>query len=387
MKPRILGYVMARNEWPVLGLAITHALLEHVDHVLVLDHASTDGTREGLRQLLLRWPARVSVLRLDDGQFFQEATTALMMHVAFAATYDWVYVFDADEFLLTPTGRGLADVLADVAPEVDSVRYDIHQWVAPADMDETSLDHFERITQRALPNIFVDSAGELLADDIEHGDINFFDAPFSSKVVVRGHHGHTVLAGAHGLRLERDAIEMHLSPKIIRGAHLPLLSRGRLSMKCNQGQVLIAQGFPPDHGWHNQMLRRIQLNGRLDDFWANHSVPSAWATPSGATPRTVEDLSLTVTIGQAIHHFARFGPGGLAPTSPTQDQYDRIPIGPVVEAIRCVQAQRDDAVAQRDDAVAQRDDAVAALGANERSRKWRAAAWYRRFRPKYGAGH
>ena len=49
--PRILGVVMARDEWPMVALAITHALSGHVEHVAVLDHASTDASRTGLERL------------------------------------------------------------------------------------------------------------------------------------------------------------------------------------------------------------------------------------------------------------------------------------------------------------------------------------------------
>ena len=47
-EPRILGYVMSRDEWPTARPAVTHALSNHVDHVLVLDHASSDETQARL---------------------------------------------------------------------------------------------------------------------------------------------------------------------------------------------------------------------------------------------------------------------------------------------------------------------------------------------------
>ena len=101
-KPRILGYVMARNEWPLLGLSVMHALNSGIDRVAVIDHCSDDATREGLRALKSFYSEKIFVYRLDDPRYLQEATTALVMALVDADSYDWVYVFDADEFVLSP---------------------------------------------------------------------------------------------------------------------------------------------------------------------------------------------------------------------------------------------------------------------------------------------
>ena len=128
---RIVGYVMARDEWPLLALAITHALMNHVDHVLVLDHDSGEETQAGLERLAGDWPGGVTVVRLEDPDYYQEAATTLMSCVGGFVSYDWVYVFDADEFLLTPPGSGLGDVLAEVPSDVDLVRYPGPQLGSP----------------------------------------------------------------------------------------------------------------------------------------------------------------------------------------------------------------------------------------------------------------
>ena len=106
-RTRVLGCVMARDEWPLLGLAVDHALHGHVDHVVVVDHGSTDGTRSGLLGLQTQQPDRITLVRLDDTAFTQEAVTALMVAVGSGVPADWIYVFDADEFIL-PEGGAFA---------------------------------------------------------------------------------------------------------------------------------------------------------------------------------------------------------------------------------------------------------------------------------------
>ena len=97
---RILGYVMARNEWPLLGAAIIHALSIGVDNVIVLDHCSNDGSSRHLKGIQDAFPNRVSVLRLNGEDYFQEATTSVVGALHGAQDFDWIYVFDADGFLL-----------------------------------------------------------------------------------------------------------------------------------------------------------------------------------------------------------------------------------------------------------------------------------------------
>ena len=174
---RVLGCVMARDEWPLLGLAIEHALAGHVEHVVVLDHASTDGSRVGLNALRECRPGQLTVIRLEDPYFNQEAATALLIKAGPSVVYDWVYVFDADEFILPGNGRRLGAVLDEADAKVDAVRYEIHNWVTPRDFDGHDIEGYPAIRTRAIPNIFTETGLET-PDGIERGYVNFFDAPF-----------------------------------------------------------------------------------------------------------------------------------------------------------------------------------------------------------------
>ena len=411
--PRILGVVMARDEWPMVALAITHALSGHVEHVAVLDHASTDASRTGLERLQQEWPGRITVFWLDDPGFLQEAATNLIVRLGRAWEYDWVYVFDADEFVLTPAGLALPAVLADVAVDVDVVRYEVHNWVAPTSFDESQLRAYREIRQRAVPNVFVDVPGELLADEIEHGSMNFFDVPFASKVIVRGRATAWIGAGAHGVRLARDVHETVLMPSRLRAGHLPLVSRARLHRKARQGQALIDAGFSPRHGWQSRMFRNLELSGRLDGFWAAHSIAEPLGEVPGATPTTERDDALAEALERSLRGLDDAVHASL-PAERTDCDRGHVPLGAAVAAVHVLQvscdavaaerhaemavlaAERDAAVAvsevltsERDAAAAasdarsvERDDALAQLHAIQTSRIWRSSAGYRRWRSR-----
>lgn len=290
MTIRVLGYVMARNEWPLLGLAITHGFHCGLDHIVVVDHASTDETHSELKHLQARWPRRLTVIRLELDQFLQEQTTRVVMSFVGANEYDWVYVFDADEFALTSGYVTLVDLLMTVTPEVDALRYELLPWVSPYDMNDLDLTQYSRIRKRAIPCIFLDQPATIISEQIQNGHINFFDLPFPSKVIVRGKYAHKLNSGAHQISdAPSNIIEQKLQTETLCVGHICLLSRRRIKLKSAQGKFLIDANFPPSHGWQCQMIYHLDVAGQLEFFWRNHS------TQASANPNTFPFALNTVT--------------------------------------------------------------------------------------------
>jgi hypothetical protein len=296
----IHGVVMARDEWPLLELSITHALLHNVDRVWVIDHGSVDGTAEGLRRLGMVWGTRLTSIRLDGIPFFQEAITSVLLEVVNPCPEDWVYVFDADEFAITPSAASLRDILTELKPEHECVRYQVDNWVAPELFDDTDFEQYEGLQYRALPNLFLELGSELTSDEIQHGTISFFDVPFPTKVIFRGGMSGWLAAGSHAIKSFLPVHEVSVSPDQFRVAHFPLLSRERLRLKVRQGRDLIAQGFPRVHGWQSQMLARMDSNGRLDDFWIRHSVGPAADVDDSGCPVIIRDDAFSRAIAPTL---------------------------------------------------------------------------------------
>jgi len=108
---RTVGLVQASNEWPLLALSISHALMYHVDEVYLLNHSSTDGTYEGTKRLQQLWPGRLHVVEYHDNHFWQEACLSALIEVSQRSSPEWIYVFDADEFMIVQRGRSLREIL------------------------------------------------------------------------------------------------------------------------------------------------------------------------------------------------------------------------------------------------------------------------------------
>lgn len=107
---RVVGIARVKDEADILPHTVRR-MLGQVDHVIVQDNASRDGTRELLAELATA-DERVTVL--DDpevGYWQSEKMSALAQRAAAEHAADWVVPFDADEVWYSPFGR-IADVLA-----------------------------------------------------------------------------------------------------------------------------------------------------------------------------------------------------------------------------------------------------------------------------------
>ena len=270
--PRVVGLLAVRDEWPLAAVALVHALLHHVDAVVVLDHASRDATPAGLA--LLKASAlgeRIQLLHLDSEAFRQEAFMNAMVEVSQAWAPDWIYPFDADEFLLAP--GGLKALLASLPEQLLAVHYPLENWISTPDFDDSDLDGYLNLQIRSLPDLAMPPVMEpSMVQAIAEGQTNYFRRPFGGKVIFRNTTTAWLEAGSHSLRpfLRSQSLLAHRTH--LRGAHVPLLSRVRLNRKAAIGRRHQQAGAPSSFGWQNQMLAHLEQQGRLDEFWSRHAL-------------------------------------------------------------------------------------------------------------------
>lgn len=114
--------LMVRDEADIITDTIGH-LLGQVDHVIVADNGSVDGTREIL--------AALPVELIDDPEvgYYQSAKMSRLAALAGLQGADWVVPCDADEMWFAPSGT-LRDWLAGVAPDRAVVGAALYDHVA-----------------------------------------------------------------------------------------------------------------------------------------------------------------------------------------------------------------------------------------------------------------
>ena len=123
MTCKILGYVITKNLWPTLGLSLVHAFRMGCQHVIVVNHQSTDATSSELEKFKSFFQNRLTIINLDLKQFLQETTKKIILSGFCGDLFDWIYVFDNDEFLLSQSEQSLPDILQSIPEDVDAVRY------------------------------------------------------------------------------------------------------------------------------------------------------------------------------------------------------------------------------------------------------------------------
>lgn len=149
----VVGICRCKDEADIIEATVEH-MLTQVDHVLIADNASTDGTFEILGGLLDRHPDRMT-LKLDaELGYFQARQMTVLAADAGQMGAAWVVPFDADEVWYSPFGR-IADVLAE-NPQASIATADLYDHVATGqdpDDDPVSRIGWRRRKPAPLPKV------------------------------------------------------------------------------------------------------------------------------------------------------------------------------------------------------------------------------------------
>lgn len=115
----IIGIAMVRDEDDILGHVLCQLFAQGVDHVIVADNLSTDGTRSQLERLAKAFPITI----VDDPEpgFYQSYKMSELAHRAADMGADWVLPFDADEWWYGIDGT-IAEALAGTDADIVEAR-------------------------------------------------------------------------------------------------------------------------------------------------------------------------------------------------------------------------------------------------------------------------
>lgn len=143
---RVVSTLIVRDEADIVGEHLRHHVEVGVDFVVAIDHRSTDGTTD-----ILREHERAGRLHLiqEQGDVIkqQEWVTRMARLAATDFGADWVLNCDVDEFWW-PRDGSLRDVLEAVPPRFGTIRGWGRHFVA---RPETGEQFYERMTVRRRP--------------------------------------------------------------------------------------------------------------------------------------------------------------------------------------------------------------------------------------------
>ena len=102
-RDQVWGVSMVRDEADIIGLCVDHLLDQGVDHLLIADNLSHDGTRQMLLDMARRDP-RIHVALDREPGYFQKEKMSFLSRVAWRCGARWIVPFDADEFWFASAG-------------------------------------------------------------------------------------------------------------------------------------------------------------------------------------------------------------------------------------------------------------------------------------------
>jgi hypothetical protein len=172
---RVVLTLLVRDEADVIEANLVHHLAVGVDHVIVTDHRSSDGTTEILRRF--EEDGAVTLLREQSDELRQSDWVTRMARLAATGHgADWVINGDADE-LWWPRDGALHDVLDAVPPRFGALR---GLWRNFVPRPDDGRPFHERMTLRRRP------AADLT--DPFHAQVKVVHRAHPEVVVTQGNH-------------------------------------------------------------------------------------------------------------------------------------------------------------------------------------------------------
>lgn len=235
----IVGVCMVKDEADIIGTVIRHLFAEGVDHILVADNLSSDGTSEILFDLRDELP--LTVLRDGEVGFYQSRKMSELALRAHDLGADWVLPFDADEVWYSPTHDSIAEALAAQPEDVTVVRAPGWDHIA---RDDGSVQFEGRIVQGGISQM------EPLPDALQ------VFSPYRRertqqmvKVAFRAHPDAKLHMGNHDV--ERPGNQTHPMPPPLAFRHFQYRSLEQMTRKLRNGRAAYeASDIHPMHGTH-----------------------------------------------------------------------------------------------------------------------------------------
>ncbi len=162
--------MLVKDEADIIEPVLRH-LLTQVDHVIVADNGSTDGTFEILNAM--RHEPGVELRADPELGYWQSRKTSALAYDAYVAGFDWVVPCDADEVWYAHERR-LGDMLDGMPPDIQIVTAELYNHLPTLEDDETITNPLERIGWRQrerapLPKVAARTSTDLVIEAGNHG--------------------------------------------------------------------------------------------------------------------------------------------------------------------------------------------------------------------------
>ena len=285
---KLVMALLVRDEADIVAQNIRFHFDQGIDHVIVTDNYSKDGTRDILSDLSSEYPMTI---HLEAGR--DHSQWRWMTRMAFIAREeigaDWILPNDADEFWWDD-GNSLKFSIGREAPERSDTcilhcrRFNLFNC---NDTDEGEPWYRRAIYRPANPIPPV----ELANPSSDARAFPHFYYALAGKVLVRAKGLQLILQGNHAASFATPVGSVESSIRIF---HFPVRSRGQFATKVTNGGSAYARNvdLSPKVGWHKRRWHALYqdkgLTAAIDD-----AIPSYQRLQADlGAGRLVEDRTL-----------------------------------------------------------------------------------------------
>jgi hypothetical protein len=270
--------MLVKDEADIVGYTVEH-LLGQVDHVIVADNGSTDGTKDILGRIqesVSDGGFRLTLIDDDNPAYYQSQKTTELAMLALDAGHSWVVPCDADEWWYATDGRRLADFLDGLAPDVQIVDAPLYNHLPTALDPPAECDHCRSSgIEPGLAGVPCRvCAGEVRPNPFarlgwrkrEHGALGKVAARLRPDLIIE--------AGNHGATTAGTALRS--SGFVVR--HFSWRSPEQYVRKIRNGErAYAATDLPPQLGVHWRMWEGVPDEALADHFrtWFWSADPTA----------------------------------------------------------------------------------------------------------------
>ena len=289
-EPIAVAIALVKNEGDIIPVWLSH-VCELFDLIYIVDHQSSDGTREFLLNAA-SYLGKIHLFSFDNPGYFQsEITNKLAQMVAEKYPNTWLFPLDADEFLSVSSKSEFISSLNNF--EVDRVLLLNWQNCVPMHL------LMDREVQIDFPCFIPSEPG--LFNKVAVSSNTFMKMKWK---FMQGNHGlETETGGRAGLNVQAKFLNM---------IHIPIRNIDHFALKCIQGHIAYSQlskqrdvGMQGSH-WH-QMISSVLKHNMLDPdiirgFVKSYGRPDDLRT-EGASIYDLVDTGWNATTFNVVHGY------------------------------------------------------------------------------------
>jgi hypothetical protein len=296
-----------RNEVDLIRINVLHHLGQGIDHFLILDDGSTDGTADLLNELSRMYPVEWHAVA---GPFRQHQLLTNLAHSAVARGATWIVPIDADEFWYAPEGT-VREVLQDAT--AGAIAVSVVNFIQGREHVRTREEAILNMTRRVSTPI---GPVEAIADHVESERWAYVEILYPPKWISRTSPELEIGWGNHYVgQIQGD--EEHTTNIVC--LHAPLRSLETLSRKADLGRPSAEIAEYLDKAWHLRRWRRLAHQGRLEAEWRANSHVDGVLDVYGRLHHVIEDFRLQKLLAPHVTGGRPSTPAGSAPTMELPD--------------------------------------------------------------------